>query len=80
MAVAAVLRYATRLPVLSTYAVFSAFRSADQLRISVCYNNLHVIVGGAHAVISVGPMGPPIRPGRSCHCKDPAQHDRIVTL
>ncbi len=57
MAVAAGLALCDKIPVLSTYAVFSAFRSADQLRISVCYNNLHVIVGGAHAGISVGPDG-----------------------
>lgn len=45
------------IPVFSTYGVFSSMRNADQLRISVCYNNLHVIIGGAHAGISVGPDG-----------------------
>jgi transketolase len=32
-------------------------RTADQIRVSVCYNNLHVIIGGAHAGISTGPDG-----------------------
>jgi transketolase len=46
-----------KIPVFCTYAVFSAFRSADQIRVSICYNNLHVVIGGAHAGISVGPDG-----------------------
>ncbi|MFO7722094.1 MAG: transketolase C-terminal domain-containing protein, partial [Bacteroidales bacterium] len=45
------------LPVFSTYGVFAAHRAADQIRISLCYNNLHVIIGGAHGGISVGPDG-----------------------
>ena len=31
--------------------------NTDQVRISICYNNLHVIIGGAHAGVSVGPDG-----------------------
>ncbi|MBN1988307.1 MAG: transketolase family protein [Bacteroidales bacterium] len=46
-----------KLPILSTYGVFATMRTADQVRISVCYNNVHVIIGGAHAGISVGPDG-----------------------
>ncbi|MEI6433366.1 MAG: transketolase C-terminal domain-containing protein [Bacteroidota bacterium] len=46
-----------KIPVFSTYGVFAALRSADQIRISVCYNNLHVVIGGAHAGVSVGPDG-----------------------
>jgi transketolase len=45
------------IPVFSTYGVFASMRAADQIRVSVCYNNLHVIIGGAHAGISVGPDG-----------------------
>lgn len=45
------------IPVMATYGVFSAMRTIDQVRISICYNNLHVIIGGAHAGISVGPDG-----------------------
>ena len=55
--VAAGLALAGKTPVFATYAVFSAMRTTDQLRISVCYNNLHVVIGGAHAGISVGPDG-----------------------
>jgi transketolase len=55
--VSAGLALAGKLPVFATYAVFSALRATDQVRISLCYNNLHVIIGGAHAGISVGPDG-----------------------
>jgi len=44
-------------PVFSTYGVFAALRTTDFVRISVCYNQLHVVIGGAHAGISVGPDG-----------------------
>lgn len=44
-------------PFFSTYGVFVAHRDYDQVRISLCYNNLHAVVGGAHAGISVGPDG-----------------------
>ena len=55
--VAAGLALEGKIPVFSTYAVFAALRAADQIRVSVCYNNLHVIIGGAHAGVSVGPDG-----------------------
>jgi len=55
--VAAGLALAGKLPVFATYGVFSALRTTDQIRISLCYNNLPVIIGGAHAGISVGPDG-----------------------
>lgn len=57
VSVAAGLALEGKIPVFSTYSVFSALRTTDQIRISVCYNNLHVIIGGAHAGISVGPDG-----------------------
>jgi transketolase len=57
MAVAAGLALSGKIPVFSTYAVFSALRTTDQIRISLCYNDVHVIIGGAHAGISVGPDG-----------------------
>ncbi|MCF0206142.1 MAG: transketolase family protein [Bacteroidales bacterium] len=56
-ATAAGLALSGKVPAFSTYAVFSALRCIDQIRVSVCYNNLHVIVGGAHAGISVGADG-----------------------
>lgn len=46
-----------KIPVFSTYGVFAALRAADQIRVSLCYNNLHVIIGGAHGGVSVGPDG-----------------------
>ena len=55
--VAAGLALSEKIPVFSTYAVFASLRAADQIRISLCYNNLPVIIGGAHAGISVGPDG-----------------------
>lgn len=57
MGVAAGLALSGKIPVFSTYGVFAALRTTDQIRISVCYNNLHVIIGGAHAGVSVGPDG-----------------------
>lgn len=55
--VAAGLALTGKIPVFSTYAVFSALRTTDQIRVSVCFNKLHVVIGGAHAGISVGPDG-----------------------
>ncbi len=46
-----------KLPVLGSYATFSAARNLDQLRVSVCYSNVNVLVAGAHAGVSVGPDG-----------------------
>lgn len=45
------------IPYVSTYGVFLSGRSFDQMRTTVCYNNLKVRFGGAHAGISVGPDG-----------------------
>jgi transketolase len=55
--VAAGIALSGKIPVFSTYGVFAAMRTADFIRISLCYNNLHVIIGGAHAGVSVGPDG-----------------------
>jgi transketolase len=41
----------------SSYSAFAAFRNTDQLRISVCYNNANVKIGGGHSGITVGPDG-----------------------
>ena len=45
------------IPFVSTYGVFLSGRAFDQMRTTVCYNNLKVRFGGAHAGISVGPDG-----------------------
>jgi transketolase len=42
---------------MSSYSAFAAFRNTDQLRISVCYNNANVKIGGGHSGITVGPDG-----------------------
>ena len=57
IAVASGMALSGKVPVFSTYGVFAAHRCNDQIRISVCYNNVHVVVGGAHAGVSVGPDG-----------------------
>jgi len=46
-----------KLPVLGSYATFSAARNLDQVRVSICYSNLNVMIAGAHAGVSVGPDG-----------------------
>jgi len=46
-----------KLPVLGSYATFSAARNLDQIRVSICYANLNVLIAGAHAGVSVGPDG-----------------------
>jgi len=43
--------------VFATYSAFAAFRNTDQLRISVCYNNANVKIGGGHSGLTVGPDG-----------------------
>ena len=57
VATAAGLALSGKIPVFSTYGVFAAHRANDQIRISLCYNNLHAVIGGAHAGVSVGPDG-----------------------
>jgi transketolase len=46
-----------KLPVIGSYATFSAARNLDQVRTSICYANLNVLIAGAHAGVSVGPDG-----------------------
>ncbi|MGQ9846835.1 MAG: transketolase family protein [Bacteroidales bacterium] len=46
-----------KIPFVASYATFIVMRTLDQIRVSVCYNNLNVKIGGAHAGISVGPDG-----------------------
>ncbi len=44
-------------PFVTTYGVFVAGRAWDQIRTSICYCNLNVVIGGAHGGVSVGPDG-----------------------
>jgi transketolase len=46
-----------KLPVLGSYATFSAARNLDQIRVSICYGNFNVLIAGAHAGVSVGADG-----------------------
>ena len=55
--VAAGLAKEGKIPVFGTYGVFAAGRALDQLRTTVCYNNLNVKIAGAHGGLSVGPDG-----------------------
>ena len=57
MTVAAGLSLVGKIPFLSTYGAFASCRSLDQIRVTVCYSNLNVKIGGAHGGISVGPDG-----------------------
>ncbi len=55
--IAAGLALSGKIPFISSYAVFSPGRNWDQIRVSICYSNTNVKIGGAHAGISVGPDG-----------------------
>lgn len=55
--IAAGLALSGKIPFFASYGAFCAFRNADQLRISVAYNEANVKIGGGHAGISVGPDG-----------------------
>ncbi len=56
-ATAAGLARAGMIPIFSTYGIFAAGRAWEQVRTSIAYSNLHVIIGGAHGGITVGPDG-----------------------
>jgi transketolase len=55
--IAAGLAVTGKIPFYSTYGAFASLRGGDQLRVTVCYTDLNVNVGGAHGGISVGPDG-----------------------
>ena len=46
-----------KIPFLSSYAAFSPGRNYEQIRTTVCINNVPVKIAGHHAGISVGPDG-----------------------
>jgi transketolase len=46
-----------KIPFFSTYAAFATFRNADQIRISICYNNANVKIAGGHSGVTVGADG-----------------------
>jgi transketolase len=55
--IAAGLSLTGKIPFFTTYGVFASCRAADQVRVTICYSNLNVKIGGAHGGISVGPDG-----------------------
>lgn len=55
--IAAGLALSGKVPFFASYGAFCALRNADQIRISCCYNEANVKIGGGHAGISVGPDG-----------------------
>ncbi|MBU1557380.1 transketolase family protein [Patescibacteria group bacterium] len=46
-----------KIPFVSSYAMFSPGRNWEQIRTTICYNNVPVKIVGAHAGVSVGPDG-----------------------
>ena len=46
-----------KIPFISSYAMFSPGRNWEQIRTTICYNNMPVKIAGAHAGVSVGQDG-----------------------
>lgn len=46
-----------KIPFFTSYAMFSPGRNWEQIRTTICYNNVNAKVVGSHAGISVGPDG-----------------------
>lgn len=55
--VAAGLAREGKFPVFGTYGTFASGRALDQIRTTVCYGELNVLIAGAHGGVSVGPDG-----------------------
>jgi len=48
---------AGKIPFIASYAMFSPGRNWEQIRTTICYNDVPVKIVGAHAGVSVGPDG-----------------------
>ncbi len=46
-----------RIPFISSYAIFSPGRNWEQIRTTICLNNMNVKIIGSHGGLSVGPDG-----------------------
>jgi transketolase len=46
-----------KIPFIMSYAMFNPGRNWEQIRTTICYNNVPVKIVGAHAGVSVGPDG-----------------------
>lgn len=55
--VAAGLSHEGKIPIITSYAVFSPGRNWDQIRVSICYSQANVKIIGSHAGLNVGPDG-----------------------
>jgi transketolase len=66
--IAAGLAMAGLRPVVSTFAVFTSLRSAEQVRTDICYQNLDVKIISTHAGISFG------QAGSTHHCTEDGRH------
>lgn len=56
-AVAAGLAAVGKIPFIASYAMFSPGRNWEQIRTTICYNDVPVKIAGAHTGVSVGPDG-----------------------
>jgi len=56
-AVAAGMALGGKIPFITSYAVFSPGRNWEQIRTTICYNDVPVKIIGSHAGVSVGPDG-----------------------
>lgn len=56
-AVAAGMARGGKIPFISSYATFSPGRNWEQIRTTICYNDVPVKIIGSHAGVSVGPDG-----------------------
>ncbi len=55
--VAAGMAHMGRIPFIASYAMFSPGRNWEQIRTTICYNDVPVKIAGSHAGVSVGPDG-----------------------
>ena len=55
--IAAGLAVSGKIPFVTSYAVFSPGRNWEQIRTTVCYNNVNVNIAGHHAGLMTGPDG-----------------------
>ena len=55
--VAAGMALGGKIPFIASYATFSPGRNWEQIRTTICYNNVPVKIIGSHAGLSVGPDG-----------------------
>jgi len=46
-----------KIPFIASYAMFSPGRNWEQIRTTICYNDVPVKIAGSHAGVSVGPDG-----------------------